>query len=377
MFISVIARLIASQACLRSPMLSAIGSAAVSCNRRSLGWHASSVPFLVCHELDQTDRTDASPVAVDLFARLRLARGQAPGSAGHPAGSYVWEAVAAPIGLADRPCARPDAVRSVDSPLLRVSRVAMRFGGVVALGGVSFDVGYGQICGLIGPNGSGKTTLFNCISGFYRYADGDILFEGRSLKNLGRHRMAGLGIGRTFQNVALFRRMSVRDNILVGAHHLGRSGFIANALRLPVVRQEDAVGRRAAARPAGPARPERRRRRSQAGSLPFGTQKRVELARALIGGPKLLMLDEPAGGLNHGEVDDLAQLLRRIREHFDLSILLVEHHMNLVMRVSHKVVALEFGLKIADGTPDEVRAEPEVIRAYLGETQEEQHAGAA
>ena len=263
-----------------------------------------------------------------------------------------------------------------DSPLLRVSNVAMRFGGVVALGGVSFDVGYGQICGLIGPNGSGKTTLFNCISGFYRFADGDILFEGRSLKNLGRHRMAGLGIGRTFQNVALFRHMSVRDNILVGAHHLGRSGFITNALRLPVVRQEDAV---AVARlhdlldlldlgdVAG----------IEAGSLPFGTQKRVELARALIGGPKLLMLDEPAGGLNHSEVDDLAQLLQRIRAHFDLSILLVEHHMNLVMRVSHKVVALEFGLKIADGTPDEVRAEPEVIRAYLGETQEEQHAGAA
>ncbi len=249
----------------------------------------------------------------------------------------------------------------------------MRFGGVVALAGVSFDVGAGQICGLIGPNGSGKTTLFNCISGFYRYTDGDILFEGRSLKNLGRHRMAGLGLGRTFQNVALFRNMSVRDNILVGAHHLGRSGFISNALRLPVVRQEEAVAvvrlhdlldlldlDDVAGRPAG--------------SLPFGTQKRVELARAMIGGPKLLMLDEPAGGLNHSEVDDLAQLLIRIREHFDLSILLVEHHMNLVMRVSDKVVALEFGLKIADGTPDEVRNEPEVIRAYLGETQEEQNA---
>jgi branched-chain amino acid transport system ATP-binding protein len=261
-------------------------------------------------------------------------------------------------------------------PLLQVSDVAMRFGGVVALGGVSFDVGYGQICGLIGPNGSGKTTLFNCISGFYRYADGDILFEGRSLKNLGRHRMAGLGLGRTFQNVALFRNMSVRDNVLVGAHHLGGSGFVSNALRLPAVRQEEvqAFGRLHDLFDLLDLKDVAERR---AGSLPFGTQKRVELARALIGGPKLLMLDEPAGGLNHSEVDDLAQLLQRIRAQFDLSILLVEHHMNLVMRVSHKVVALEFGLKIADGTPEEVRNEPEVIRAYLGETKDMQHAGAA
>jgi branched-chain amino acid transport system ATP-binding protein len=252
----------------------------------------------------------------------------------------------------------------------------MRFGGVVALSGVSFDVDYGQICGLIGPNGSGKTTLFNCISGFYRFGEGDIRFEGRSLKGLGRHRMAGLGLGRTFQNVALFRNMSVRDNILVGGHHLGRSGFVSNALRLPVVRHEEAqaFGRLHDLLDLLDLNDVAERR---AGSLPFGTQKRIELARALIGGPKLLMLDEPAGGLNHGEVDNLAQLLRDIRAHFDLSILLVEHHMNLVMRVSHKVVALEFGLKIADGTPDEVRAEPEVIRAYLGETQDMQHAGAA
>jgi branched-chain amino acid transport system ATP-binding protein len=259
------------------------------------------------------------------------------------------------------------------APLLSVRRVIVRFGGVIAVGGVSFDVGRRQICGLIGPNGAGKTTLFNCISGIYKYSNGDIQFDGKSILATPRHRMARLGIGRTFQNVALFKTLSVRDNILVGAHHLGRSGFIANALRLPFVRVEERNAQdrlrelldlldltRVADTPAG--------------GLPFGWQKRVELARALIGRPKLLLLDEPAGGLNHGEVDELESLLHRIREHFDLSILLVEHHMNLVMRVSDKVVALEFGIKIADGTPEDVRNEPEVIRAYLGESDD---AGAA
>jgi branched-chain amino acid transport system ATP-binding protein len=253
---------------------------------------------------------------------------------------------------------------------MRVTDVEMRFGGIVALAGVSFEVGQREICGLIGPNGSGKTTLFNCISGIYRCTRGGIVFDGVPVTSLPRHRMVGLGIGRTFQNVALFRSMTVRQNMLVGAHTSGRTGYIANALRLPAVRAEEAVATKRAnelielldlGRVAN----------TVVSGLPFGWQKRVELGRALISAPKLLLLDEPAGGLNHGEVDELGGLILRLRQHFDMSILLVEHHMSLVMRVSDKVVALEFGRKIADGTPDEVRSHPEVIRAYLGEGDDE------
>ena len=257
-------------------------------------------------------------------------------------------------------------MNAASDALLEVRDVVIRFGGVTAVGGVSFDVGQHQICGLIGPNGAGKTSLFNCISGFYRPAEGEVRLEGQRISDLPRHRMMGLGIGRTFQNLALFRSMTVRENVLAGAHCQGQAGFLAAALRLPSSRAE---AKRAGEQAdmlmsmldlhqfAG----------TLVGSLPFGWQKRVELARALISRPKLLLLDEPAGGLNHAEVDALAELFHTIRERFRLSILLVEHHMNLVMRVSDKVVALNFGRKIADGTPAEVRATPEVISAYLGE----------
>jgi len=241
----------------------------------------------------------------------------------------------------------------------------VRFGGIVALDGVSFEVPERQVIGLIGPNGAGKTTLFNCVSRLYDCDQGDILFAGRSLLRVPRHRVAALGIGRTFQNLALFRSLSVLENVMVGHHCRTRGGFIANALRLPRASREDrAASEKARALVAllglEPVADK------LVSELPFGTQKRVELARALAAEPKLLLLDEPASGLNHEEVGELGGVIRDVREQLSLTVLLVEHHMGLVMAVSDRVVALNFGRVIAAGTPDQVREHPEVVSAYLG-----------
>ena len=248
---------------------------------------------------------------------------------------------------------------------LDVEDVTVRFGGIVALDSARLRAAAGQITGLIGPNGAGKTTLFNCLTGIYRAQAGSIRWQGQELLGMHPHEVARQRISRTFQNLALFPRLTVRENVIVGLHRVRSSDWMSNAVRAPwVLREERRVRDQAdaALEEVGLSKVAGR----PAAGLPYGTLKRVELARAVASEPALLLLDEPAAGLAHGEVDELMDLVRQLRAAHDLTVVLVEHHMGLVMRLCDHVTVLNFGRTIAAGPPAQVSSDPAVIEAYLG-----------
>jgi branched-chain amino acid transport system ATP-binding protein len=251
-------------------------------------------------------------------------------------------------------------------PLLRANKVTMRFGGLVANRDVDFEIPHGSIVSLIGPNGAGKTTFFNQLTGMLEPTAGDIVFDGDSIVGLTPHEIVERGIGRTFQNIRLFGAMTVLANVMVGRHTRMKASWWASLLKLPAVREEEEATRRRARELLKLVGLPRRYEEDWAKNLPYGDQRRLELARALASDPKLLLLDEPTAGMNPGETAQMTALIKRLRDELDLTVLLIEHDMKVVMGISERITVLDYGEKLAEGAPEEIRANPAVIEAYLG-----------